>query len=189
MLGLAMVLALGLGACGGTETKTEPEAPTSSSASDTPTPSPSAAPTPQSRFENRPEVKIARAWAEAYAKDINAGDRSLPNLTPLITKAGRKVHLRHLMAEDLGKVTYPGPLPFTPLQIVRRGKVHGVGVCLMADGWGLDKTTNKPAGKREILPFVLLLEPEGGQLKMANAVLNTKDKRCRHTTVKGYPWP
>lgn len=178
-------------ACGG-EAESAPEpvgassegsAPSSTpTVTETPTPTPTER--PLSRFEDEPQVVVARKWAAAMARGINAKDRSFKAAAPFMTKAGRE-RVNPDAEPDIG-LRYPGPMPFTPTDVTVNGRRAEVSVCWWALGFALDAKTKRPADKRKIEPATLFVKKEGNRWKVDDLLSAQGD--CSKVPVKGVAW-
>ena len=188
----AAVLAMGvlgtvLSGCGGSSDDPGPSASTSvspSAAPTTATPSPTKPPKakPLSRFEKRPQVKVTRQWAVAYARDINARQYHLPRSAAFETEHGRTV-VPNIDKSDMG-LHFPGPLPFTPVAVSGSGAGAQVTICLWEQGWG--QKHGKPAGKKKIGPAVFLMKKVAGAWRVDDLQVATAD--CSGVRIKGVRW-
>lgn len=169
------VLSLGLlTGCGGNEAAPQDAAPASSSASapatttpssrtapaptvgaPKPKPAPTKTQTPLSRFEDRPVVKALRVFAAVSGRAVNANNMNYKPWLALMTPYARKTRAYYIK-EDLG-LKYPGPLPFTPTAVYVNGAMATVKACVWVQGWGLSRTTGKPARAKQIVPATFYL--------------------------------
>lgn len=178
-------------ACGG-EAESAPEpagassGPSSPSSTPTVTETPTPTPTerPLSRFEDESQVVVARKWADAMARSINAKDRSFKAAAPFMTKAGRE-RISGYAVQDFG-LRYPGPAPFTPTDVEVTGKRAEISVCWWALGFALDPKTKRPADKRKIESATLFLKKEGARWKLDDQLTAQGD--CSRVPVKGVAW-
>lgn len=191
MLGAVLVaVALTVSACGGddAEASDKPTKAASTSATPTSTPTPTAAPTPTeaplSPFEDKAPVKAARAWADEAGKAVNAHDKSLSSLTH-VTDHGR-TRMAAVLETDLREgFTWPGPQPFTPVNLRVRGKAATISACALAKGWSLGKS-GKPVNAREVKAYVFQMKKVGGRWLLDDLYSGTGD--CAGVRVKGVKW-
>lgn len=176
--GLALLLALGVTGCGGDDPVADPTPTPTPTVSETASPSPTATPTPESPYENDPAVKAARAFAAAVARSINADDRSFRKTFPTLTPAGRK-QVPPSFEIELG-TDYPGPWPFTPVQIKGAGDRKSVFGCYRG-GWALDRKTGKPVNPKRIKPFQFDVARVGGSWKVDAMYSGTHD--CKGVAI------
>jgi hypothetical protein len=191
---LVAVVGLLLTACGGSdetaadrpvEASSTPSPSASSEApTSTPEPEPERTAKPLSRFEDEPPVKVARKWAAAFATAVNDRDRGLGALAPLTTTEGLERMVGY-GAEDAG-LFYPGPLPFTPVGVQVDGTAAQVPMCLWAEGFALDRTTDQPAKPRLVAGGALTMVKQGGSWKVDDLVEDNVD--CSSINVKGRGW-
>jgi hypothetical protein len=185
-----VVLALTASACGGDDADASDEPTRSSSASATATPSTTPTPTPTetplSPFEDRAPVKAARAWAEAQAQAINAGDRAMRAVEKVATAQG----LAATKAVSKGDLDHgyqlPGPAPFTPINVQIRGGHARLNLCMLDLGWSVDPKTGKRVGPHKVEPVVFEMVREGGQWKFDSGSLGTGD--CGSVKVVEVTW-
>ena len=178
-----------LTACGGGDDdaaqtpaqETTAATPESSSATPSPTPTPSPTLKPLSRFEDEPQVKVARKWAAGVARATTADDRSARAIKPFTTPEGWK-RMQGYMAEDMGRY-YPGPLPFTPLAVKSSGASGRIPMCLWVGGFSLDPKTRRPDKAPRIVGADLTMKKLGGKWKVDD--LYFRDFSCKDTVVKG----
>jgi len=135
-----------------------------------------------SRFEGRPQVKTARHWAVAYARDVNARQYQLPRSAAFETDHGRTV-VPNIDKSDMG-LHFPGPLPFTPVAVSGSGASTQVTICLWEQGWG--QKNGKPAGRKKIGPAVFLMKKVAGTWRVDDLQVATAD--CSGVKVKGVRW-
>lgn len=187
---VAAALAAGsLAGCGGGSTPdSAPPATVSATVSSTPSPSESATPTstpePLSPFENEAPVKVLRKWAAAYARDVNAHRSDLKSAQQYESPSGITV-LPATATNDLG-LHYPGPLPFTPVDVKVAGHKAEVAVCVWGHGFAVDPKTNRPGQKKEIFPSTFEMSHHGRRWLVDNAVNGSAD--CGGVKVKGVTW-
>jgi hypothetical protein len=190
---LVLGVAVALSACGGEPKAThEPTAPTSATptppSSPAPTPTLTATPTaePLSRFEDRAPVEAARAWAVALAKAVNARERSLASIAPLMTAHG--MDLAHYIArQDLTHGwLLPGPEPFTPVGLHVSGGVAKVDICLQYSGWSVSRKSGKTVRHRKVVAAVYQLRKVGGTWKFDDYYAGTAD--CADVEVREVRW-
>lgn len=152
----------------------------------TPAPTVTASPTPTvaaelptSAFEDRPQVKAARRWANKVGVAINADERDLAPAKPIMTKHGRDV-LPALFAAELGRF-YPGPVPFTPTAVTSSGPTADVDICLVSAGFSRVKgsTTTDP---RQVVPARLTMKLQDGAWRVDE--LQTRSGSCATVTVQ-----
>ena len=155
--------------------------PTASSSSATPTPKPTPTLRPLSRFEDRPQVKVARQWAIGAAKATIANDRSVRAIKPFVTPTGLK-RMQGYLAEDMGRL-YPGPVPFTPLAVRDQGGKAEVPTCMWVGGFTLDPKTKTPDKAPRIIGMKFLMFKQGGKWRIDDMVYTNFD--CKKTAVKG----
>ncbi|MFZ5849241.1 MAG: hypothetical protein ACOYX5_17870 [Actinomycetota bacterium] len=178
-------------ACGG-EAESAPEPvgassePSSPSSTPTVTETPSPTPTerPLSRFEDEPQVVVAREWAAAMARAVNEKDRALKGPARYMTAAGRERY-RGYVEPDMG-LYYPGPMPFTPTDVTVNGRRAEISICWWARGFAQDPKTKRPADKRKIEPGTMFLKKQGGRWKLDDQLLAQGD--CSQVPVKGVAW-
>jgi hypothetical protein len=182
------LLVSGLAACGGDDKAAEDQpvaasSVTSATTSATPSATPSPSPTlkPLSRFEDEPQVKVARRWAAGVARATTAGDRSARAIKPFTTPQGWK-RMQGYMAEDMGRL-YPGPLPFTPLGVRTTGASGRIPMCIWVGGFTLDPKTKQPDKAPRIVGADLTLKKLGGRWKVDDLLF--QDFSCKKTVVKG----
>ncbi|GAA1936090.1 hypothetical protein GCM10009815_33590 [Nocardioides marmoribigeumensis] len=189
----ALLLSTGLAACGGDDTAAEaPPAPASSSTtpestSATPTPTPSPTPTlrPLSRFEDRPQVKVARNLARAAALAVNKGDKSMTRIRPFVTDAGLKNFQRYFN-EDFPNL-FPGPLPFTPVGVRDLGGGRAeVPMCVWLQGFTVDRKSKAPVKSRDVEAGKFTLVRAGGKWRVEDMI--GENRSCEKTVVKGRPF-
>lgn len=178
-----LVLGLAVSGCGGSDEPSTHRSP-SATATPTPTPSPSATATPLSSFEDRPQVKVARAWMSAAAQDVNAKLRSIPHAVPYETESLRGL-MSQIFAEDIGRY-YPGPLPFTPVAMKAQGKRTTVSACAWFKGWAVDPKTRQPVEKKVTGPTEFILVKQSGQWKVDRWQVAKFD--CSGVNVEGVTW-
>jgi hypothetical protein len=166
------------------KTTTKAPSTTATARQTPPTSSVPAKPAPQSRFESRPQVKVVRQWAVAYANAVNAKDRSLRALRPYSTAAGMRV-FPQAGAEDYGTY-FPGPQPITPTRVTATGARSVVTGCLLSDGWGQNRKTGKPASKHNVVPVDVILKKRKGHWKVDQ--LYDGSNNCAHVKVPGFEW-
>jgi hypothetical protein len=184
-----------LAACGGSG---EPAADKPVEASSTPSPSATSeepSPTaegepeptvkPLSRYEDEAPVKVARRWAEVYATAVNDGDRRLRAIAPYTTPEGQERMVGY-GAEDAG-LFYPGPLPFTPLDVKVNRSTGTVPMCMWLEGFALDRRTKQPPKPRLVSGANMQLQKQGGKWKI-EAVFTAGDLDCSQVSVKGRGW-
>jgi hypothetical protein len=193
---VAVALATVLGGCGGSvDGAVAEDAPATVSSSPSDPPRPSAPPTtpaepeptaePLSGFEDRPPVRVARAWAEAFATSVNEDDPQLRAVAPLATTDGLQRMVGY-GAEDAG-LHYPGPLPFTPVGVEVDGDGARVPMCLWAEGFALDRETKQPAMAKLIAGGALLLTKHDGAW-IVDDLVSAGDVECSGVAVKGRGW-
>jgi hypothetical protein len=176
-------LSLALSACGGSD-KPDSDPSPSATTSATPSPSPTPTTTPLSSFEDRPQVKVARAWMAAAAQDINAKRRSIPNAVPYETESLRGL-MSQIFAEDIGRY-YPGPLPFTPVAVKAQGKKATVSACAWFKGWAVDPKTKQPVEKKVTGPTEFIVVKQEGQWKVDRWQVAKFD--CNGVNVEAVTW-
>jgi hypothetical protein len=181
-----LVLSAGLSGCGGSsddDPSTSPSvSPSSAPTSAAPSPTKPPKAKPLSRFEKRPQVKVTREWAVAYARDVNAGHYQLPRSAAFETDHGRTV-VPNIDKSDMG-LHFPGPLPYTPVAVSGSGASAQVTVCLWEQGWG--EKHGKPAGRKKIGPAVFLMKKVGGHWRIDDLQVATAD--CSGIKVRGVRW-
>ena len=183
--GSLLTLGLVVSACGGSaKAEKDPTPSPSSSAPTSATPSPTPTATPLSSFEDRPEVKVARAWLAATAQDINDGRALIPHAVPYETTRMRGI-LPGLAKEDLGS-HYPGPPPFTPVNVLSRGRTATVSACNWTEGWAQDPKTKKPTKAKKIEATNIFLVKQGGTWKVNK--WQADDFDCGGVAVTGVGW-
>ncbi len=160
--------------------------PNASSAPGSPAPEaqPKLTAKPLSRFEDEVPVKVARRWAAAFATAVNDGDRELQALAPLTTAEGLDRMVGY-GAEDAG-LFYPGPLPFTPVDVRVDGTAAQVPMCLWAEGFALERKTKQPPKPRLVAGAALTMAKQGGSWKVDDLVEDDVD--CSRINVKGRGW-
>ena len=105
-----------------------------------------------SPFEDDPAVIALRKWAVRLAKNINAGKIDDPVLDALMTPTVARL-INKAFSGSIGH-SYPGPLPFAPIQITKKTSTqHNLNICVVSNGFGLDPATGRPAGVRKVLPI------------------------------------
>jgi hypothetical protein len=184
-----LVLVPSLAACGGDDKAaaekpaeaTTSATPSSSSATPTPTPTPSPTLRPLSRFEDRVQVEVARKWAAAAAKSSSADDKTMSRIKPFVTPSGL-TKMQGYFAEDIGKL-FPGPVPFTPINVRVEGGTAKVPMCMWTGGFAVDPKTKKPTDARRIDAGVFLMVRSGGKWKINDMVYAPHD--CSKVVVKG----
>lgn len=191
-LGVALVtvalLAGSVAGCGSSKPQAAPASKVSTSSTPTPTPTPSSSPTrkpaPLSPFEKEAPVKAARQWAAAYARDVNA---ERPNLTSAqrYESAAGVTALPPIARTDLGYY-FPGPLPFTPVDVKVAGEKAQVTICGWVEGFSLNRKTHRPAQKKQISPATFEMSRHRGRWLMDNAVAAQAD--CSGVKIKGVKW-
>jgi hypothetical protein len=185
LLGLALTLT----ACGGSDKSAHDPSPSvtttaTPSATPSPTASPSATPTALSSLEDRAQVKVARAWLAVTARDINGGRASIPGALPYETQRMARI-LPGLAKEDLG-LHYPGPPPFTPVNVSVRKGTATVSACSWTEGWAQDRTTKAPTKAKKIEATSILLLRQGGRWKVDKWI--SDDFECGGVKVLGARW-
>ena len=177
-----------LAACGGDDTSAQDQpvaASSATSATSSATPSESLSPSPTleplSRFEDEPQVKVARKWAIGVARATTKGDRKARAIKPFTTPAGW-TRMQGYMAEDMGRL-YPGPLPFTPLGVRTTGSSSRIPMCIWVGGFTLDPRTKQPDKAPRIVGADLTLKKLGGRWKVDDLLF--QNFSCKKTVVKG----
>jgi hypothetical protein len=190
-LALVPALALGLTACGGSSDPKSTDDPTETatvSQAPTPTPTPTSTPTaePLSPFEDRAPVRAARRWAELQARAVNAHDKALGALAPVTTDQGMQI-MRAALTRDLDhRWVWPGPQPFTPVNVRVRAGTATLNTCLLTRGWSLDEATHQPVAARKVGPIVITMKKQAGRWLFDSAYVGTAD--CDGVTVKEVRW-
>ena len=183
-----MAVALTASACGGDDAKAtdKPTESTSTSAAPTPTATPTPTEDPLSPFEDRPEVVALRSWADAAARDVNAGQRDFPTARQLQVDTEKvRSDVSVSWREDFGRY-YPGPLPFTPVAVSGSKRESRVTTCVLSAGFALKKQGGQPAEKREVIPVVFTMARQGGAWLLAGIVGGTAD--CGGVQVEEVQW-
>ena len=177
-----------LAACGGDEPAAEDQptevssTPVESSPTTTsPTPTPSPTMRPLSRFEDTPQVKVARPWAVGVARATTANDRSARAIKPFVTPSGL-TRFQGYLAEDMGRI-YPGPVPFTPIAVRDQVGRAEVPICVWVGGFTLDPKTKTPDKAPRIVPAKFVMVKQGGKWKLDDMVFTDHD--CKKVVVKG----
>jgi hypothetical protein len=177
-----------LAACGGDEPAAEDQptqvssTPVESSPTTTsPTPTPSPTLRPLSRFEDTPQVKVARRWAAAVARSATERDDSLRRIKPFVTPTGLK-KMQGYFQEDQG-LKFSGPVPFTPTAVRARTGAAEVPMCMWTQGFAFDPATNRPKDARRIDAGTFLMVKQAGKWKINDMVY--ADHSCSKVPVKG----
>lgn len=138
-----------------------------------------------SSYDDQPPVRAVRAWNAAVGRSINAGDASLSRVRRLATAEGLAVS-RKLAAGDIQRRTiWPGPEPFTPVEVSVQGRQARVTVCLLSRGWSVERKTGKPVNARRVVPAAYVLKNQGGW-KFVNVYDATAD--CTGVSLPETKW-
>lgn len=185
-------LAFAASACGGggADAANEPRsAPSSTSTTPTQAPTSTSSPTvePLSRFEDRPPVKAARAWASALGRAVNMRRFDQRTLGRVATPAGMASSKFGTSYDTSHRYRWPGPLPFTPVKVHTRGATAYVTACLFVQGWAIDPSTGKLGQPNKVGPVTLELRRTAGRW-LFNGASNGGTTRCDEVTVKGVKW-
>lgn len=180
---LCGLLALGVAGCGEDGSPTDAGPQRDASASSTPTDAPTQSPSaePLSAYEDAPQVEVARKWAAAAARDVSAGKAQLPTARKFMSEKGHQV-VPTRFSQEVG-LTYPGPVPFTPVAVRSDGDVV---TCMWVAGWGRDKATDEPAEKKKIAAMRIDLDRIEGQWQVSD--LLTSEADCSGIDVQGVTW-
>ena len=186
------LLALGLGSsgCGGSSNaiadagKTASVSPSAASTSASPSPTKKPKAEPLSRFEGDPAVKVARAWAAAVARDINARSHSLARARKYELSSDNP-HFAYSVYEEFDKY-YPGPVPFTPVAVTRDGASRKVTTCLWAGGFARTRRGGPRATKHSIVGIEFTARRAAGSWKLTDVLGATVD--CAGVKVEGVLW-
>jgi hypothetical protein len=177
-----------LAACGGDEPAAEDQptqvssTPVESSPTTTsPTPTPSPTLRPLSRFEDTPQVKVARKWAIGAARSVTANDKTMRRIAPFVTPTGR-TRMQGYFGEDMGQ-EYPGPVPFTPVAVRDTGGAARVPMCMWTFGFTVDPKTKRPTEARRIEAGAFVMVKQAGKWRIDDMVYADHD--CKKVVVKG----
>jgi hypothetical protein len=129
-------------------------------------------------------VRVIRQWAAAAATDFNNGDRQMAASRVFLTKAAVPRFRTDVMGEDFDK-DYPGPIPFTPVAVTAKATSAQVFACLQSQGWGLDRTTGRPAEKKQIMGAEFDLVRSKGSWVIDHLYDVTDSVDCKGVKVEG----
>jgi hypothetical protein len=193
--GVAIIVVIAIlgSACGGGDARTsaKPSVPPSTRAATptptpTPTPAPTAAATPVSRFEDRPEVQALRSWAAAATRDVNARHHRFPTARQFqVDSANTMSDVATSWRQEFDKY-FPGPLPFTPIEVSRSGRRSVVTTCVTSAGFSLRKPGGQPAERHAVIPVVFTMARQGDSWLLADIVGGTAD--CKGVQIAPVPW-
>jgi hypothetical protein len=187
-----LALALAASACGGSKADAtdEPSKTTSATAAATPSATPTPTPTPTaeplSPFEDRAPVKAARAWADALARAVNANTFTPKTLGAVATPAGIAASKAATSFDTGHGYQWPGPQPFTPVNLQVKGATARIYTCLVSDGWAIDPATGKLAVANKIGSALLIFKRSGGRWLFDSLYDGTAD--CAGVKVKKVKW-
>jgi hypothetical protein len=184
------VLALGASACGGADPKASDDPTTTppTSVAPTPTPTPTVTPSqaPQSPFEDRPQVKALRSWADAATRDVNARHHDFPTARQYQVDSDKVRHdVEFSWQQDFDKY-FPGPLPFTPMAVSGSKGQSRVTTCVLGAGFSLKKEGGRPAEKRQVIPVVFTMAKQHGTWLLAGIAGGTAD--CGGVKIEEVHW-
>lgn len=127
----------------------------------------------------------ARKWAAEVAEAINAKERDLRSAAATMTKAGLR-RIAGYAEQDHG-LYYPGPLPFTPIGVTERGARASIKTCWLGVGYAENRTTGKPAEKRDVDPVVIELRREDETWKVTDTRF-VGSWKCRGVDIPTPSW-
>jgi hypothetical protein len=190
---VAVVGALALAACsGGSKPRVAPAAASSSAASTTasssPVPSPSTS-APLSPFETQAPVIALRNWAAAATKAYNASQNySDPSLVALEEPSFVSV-TSTLYADDAKSgLTYPGPLPFTPIAVASPSPTEAsISTCVVGQGFAVSPATQKPIAALTVLP-VTFSETLTNGAWLLSGIANATTYSCTNVVPAEQAW-
>lgn len=136
--------------------------------------------------EDEAPVQAAREWARLAARAINARSADFSETAPVSTPQGRRT-MSKVAREDFG-LEYPGPLPFTPIEVETQRRTSEIQACWMAYGFALDPSTGLPADAREVQLATLTMAREGKQWKFDGIAFAQDASPCQDVDVKGVAW-
>lgn len=185
--GLLVVLALGATACGesgGSDVAPGGGADAAGSSSSSPSASsaPSATATTRTKtgLEAQAPVRAARSWAAAVAAEVNSKSDAHVQTRPFTTRRGART-LPRLYREYYG-LSFPGPLPFTPLSVQVSGSTARVPACIQSQGWGLGDDNVAPQST-QLTASSFVLKQVRGTWKLDT--ITGRQESCADVTVKG----
>ncbi|GAA3552468.1 hypothetical protein [Nocardioides daeguensis] len=117
------------------------------------------------------------AWAAAYARAVNKGDRTFAGATDATAPAVRDWMERHAGAE-WGRY-FPGPLPVAPLGARPVDDTHrDVEACVLVSGWTQESRTVRRTRSRAVagVTFRLVSAPAGWRVdRISSAEIDCRD--------------
>ena len=90
-------------------------------------------------------------------------------------------------AEDRG-LRFPGPAPYTPLDVVHQGsgaQVHG---CMVTDGFAVDPATGDPPRPRDVAEVAFALTRTDGRWRVEGEFYSTSRVDCTGVDVEERTW-
>jgi hypothetical protein len=185
---MLLVLAVAVSACGGSDPKATDDPTETASVTQTPTPTPTPTPTqaPLSPFEGKAPVKAARAWADALGRAVNSNTFTAATLGQVATPAGVKASETVTRLDTSHGYQWPGPMPFTPVNVRAGGGTARIAVCTYLRGWAIDPKTGKLATPNKVGPaMVVMKHTSNGWLFEA---LQVGSADCSGVVVTGVKW-
>lgn len=142
-------------------TPVTPSSSTSTSSTATAEPSPSVS-LPLSPLEEDPAVVALRGYLAGYAMAVNnGGDPQIPEVTRFAAPALVE-QMPALMADEKG-LRYPGPVPFTPVELqTDTAERKDVALCMYNGGYAVDPATGEPTTPLVYNGFVAVVDNVSG---------------------------
>jgi hypothetical protein len=142
-------------------------------------------PEPASRFEDDPAVRALRTHYVGLAKSVNLRTGDVPELDRTSTPRRQALNGR-VMRVDYG-LYYPGPVPFTPLSVRSTAPdTRLVRMCVLAEGWGQDRATGRPANPRSVEHLQATLRRIRGRWLVDR--IATARGSCQDVTIDEVSW-
>jgi hypothetical protein len=188
LLGTALLTVAGCGGSGEPLAQPLPASPAPAATEvvvPSPEPSPSPSPMPLSPFEGDSAVVALRAYLAASSTAINSGNLDLPEFAALATTRRAGKH-KELYTEDLGSY-FPGPPPTAVTGVrVESATLRVVSICLLEQGFALDKPGGTPTAPRTVSPGLVEVVLEGEQWRV-DYFLRDEKGSCDGVPLPGDP--
>ncbi len=184
-----VVVALGailLAGCTDEPEAVEPPTPSrtpSTSPTESSSPSSPSASVPLSPLEDNLGVQALRRFYDGVARAIDSWDFTVPELTEN-TGPELLAVLPDRAAVEKGR-DVPGPVPFTPVELVEDSDTRKViTLCALDDGWSREAGTDTPAAARNVVPLTATVVPVEGRW-IVTELLNAPDAfDCSTVTIQ-----
>lgn len=131
------------------------------------------------------QVRAIDAWAAAYARAVNEGDRTFARAADPTAPAVREWMERHAGSE-WGR-WFPGPLPVAPLG-VRAGDdtQREIEACVMVSGWTQESRSVRRTRSREVVGMTFRVASSSGRWQVERITSASVD--CRGVAPRTQTW-